>query len=365
MSTSIIVERDGAAAPHWWRESGEMRRPPQPEELLLKMIAGSFVSQALYVAARLGVADLLAREAQSPAELADATGAHAGSLYRMLRALASVGVFSERADGKFELNAASHLLRRDAEGSLRDTAIMFGEEWHWRVWGAAYESVRTGEAAFPRVHGAEVFPYLSANPDAARVFDRAMTSMSHTAAAAVSEAYDFSGVRLLADIAGGHGALLAGILRANPAARGLLFDRPQVIEGARERVEAEGVSGRVELVAGDFFEEVPAGADCYLMKYIIHDWDDERALAILGNCRRAMPEGARLLLVETVIAEGNAPHFGKLIDLEMLLFTGGRERTEAEYRQLLARAGLRLTRVVPTRSPLSVVEAVKDEQADD
>jgi hypothetical protein len=363
MSTSIIVERDGAAAPHWWRESGEMRRPEQPEELLLKMIAGSFVSQALYVAARLGVADLLAEEARDARALADATGAHAGSLYRVLRALASVGVFCERADGKFELNAAARLLRRDAEGSLRDTAIMFGEEWHWRVWGSAYDSVRTGEPAFAGVHGSDIFPYFAANQDAACVFDRAMTSLSHTAAAAVSEAYDFSGVTTLADIAGGHGTLLAGILRANPSMRGVLFDQPQVIAGAPERLAAEGVEGRVELKTGDFFAEVPAGADAYLMKYIIHDWDDERAHVILANCRRAMPDGARLLLVETVIAEGNAPHFGKLLDLEMLLFTGGRERTEAEYRALLARAGFRLTRVVPTRSPLSIVEAVKDESA--
>lgn len=363
MSTSIIVERDGVAAPSWWRESGEMRRPAQPEEVLMKMIAGSFVSQALYVAARLGVADLLAEEPRDPSELSAATGAHAGSLYRMLRALASVGVFSERADGKFELNATAHLLRRDAHGSLRDTAIMFGEEWHWRVWGSAYDSVRTGETAFAGVHGSDIFPYFAANQEAARVFDRAMTSLSHTAAAAVAEAYDFSGTATLADIAGGHGTLLAGILRANPAMRGVLFDQPQVIAGATERLAAEGVAGRVELATGDFFAEVPAGADAYLMKYIIHDWDDERALAILANCRRAMPDGARLLLVETVIAEGNAPHFGKLLDLEMLLFTGGRERTEAEYRALLARAGFRLTRVVPTRSPLSIVEAVKDESA--
>jgi len=363
MSTSIIVERDGAAAPDWWRENAETRRPAQPEEVLMKMIAGSFVSQALYVAARLGVADLLAEAARDPSELSAATGAHAGSLYRMLRALASVGVFSERADGKFELNATAQLLRRDAAGSLRDTAIMFGEEWHWRVWGSAYDSVRTGETAFAGVHGSDIFPYFAANQEAARVFDRAMTSLSHTAAAAVAEAYDFSAVGTLADIAGGHGTLLAGILRANPAMRGLLFDQPQVIAGAPERLAAEGVAERVELATGDFFAAVPTGADAYLMKYIIHDWDDERALAILANCRRAMPEGARLLLVETVIAEGNAPHFGKLLDLEMLLFTGGRERTEAEYRALLSRAGFRLTRVVPTRSPLSIVEAVKDESA--
>ncbi len=365
MSTSIIVERDGTAAPSWWRESGEMQRPVQPEEMLLKMIAGSFVSQALYVAARLGVADLLAEEPRDPSELAQATGAHTGSLYRMLRALASVGVFSERADGKFELTPAASLLRRDVPGSLRDTAIMFGEEWHWKVWGSAYDSVKTGETAFPLVHGAEVFPYFAANPDAARVFDRAMTSMSHSAAAAVAEAYDFSGVEWLADIAGGHGTLLAGILRANPGMRGILFDQPQVIAGAGERLAAEGVAERVQLESGDFFKSVPAAADAYVMKYIIHDWDDERALTILRNVRRAMPGHARLLLVETVISDGNAPHFGKLIDLEMLLFTGGRERTKSEYRSLLERAGFRMTRVVSTRSPLSIVEAVKDEAADD
>ena len=330
-----------------------------PEAVLMQMVVSSLVSQAIYVAAKLGVADLLAGGAKSVGELAGETGAHAPSLYRILRALASVGIFSERGDGTFELTPLAEPLRSDAPASVRDAAVFMGEEWHWRVWGHTLHSVLTGEPAWARAHGAEVFPYLEANPEPAAVFDRAMTSMSHQTAKAVVEAYDFSGIEKLVDVAGGHGSLLAAILRANPGMKGVLFDLPHVIERARANVEAEGVGERVELVSGDFFESVPSGADAYVMKYIIHDWDDERAVAILKNISRAMKDEGRVLLVETVIAPGNEPHFGKILDIEMLVSPGGKERTEAEYRELFERAGLRLKRVVPTRSPHSVIEAAK------
>jgi hypothetical protein len=331
-----------------------------PEAALTQMLSAPLVTQALRVVAELGVADLLAAKAAcSIDELAAETNTHAPSLYRFMRALASCGVFAETDERVFELTPMAELLRTDVEGSLRDLAIFMGADWHWRVWGEAPYSARTGRVAWEHVHGKEVFPYFAENKEAARVFDNAMTSLSKMVAEAVVAAYDFSSVSKLADIAGGHGSLLAAILQANAHLKGLLFDVPQVIADARNHLEAEGVVERCELASGDFFESVPAGADAYLMKHIIHDWDDERALSILRNCHRAMPENGKLLLVEMVIPAGNEPHFGKIQDLEMLLSPGGLERTEGEYRALFAAAGFELTRIIPTASPMSVIEGVK------
>jgi ubiquinone/menaquinone biosynthesis C-methylase UbiE len=333
---------------------------PPPQAALMQMIVAPLVTQALHVAARLGIADLLADKPQSIDELAAATESHAPSLYRFMRALAGCGVFAENNDGRFELTPMADLLRTDAAGSLRDVAIFMGADWHWRVWGDALYSAKTGKVAWEHVHGQEVFPYFAENPEAAQVFDKAMTGMSKMVSQAVVESYDFSSIGKLADIAGGHGSLLAAILKANPHLSGLLFDVPQVIADAQPHIEAEGVGQRCELASGDFFESVPAGADAYLMKHIIHDWDDERALTILRNCHRAMPEGGKLLLVEMVVPPGNEPHFSKIQDLEMLLSPGGRERTEAEYRQLFAAANFTLTRIIPTQSPMSIIEGVKN-----
>ena len=342
-------------------EAGVLGGEPAPDAsaALMQLITGGMISQALSVAAKFGVADLLAAGPKDVSALAEAAGADAPSLYRVLRALASVGVFRERADGRFELTPTAEPLRTDAPGSLRDTAVYFEDGWHRAVWGDLYETVRTGETAFARVHGMDVFPFFAANVEIANTFDRAMTSLSNVATEAVIEAYDFAGVRRLVDVAGGHGRFLTGILHANSTMHGVLFDQPQVVEGARARIEAEGLAERCELAAGDFFESVPVGADAYAMKHIIHDWDDERSLVILKNIRRAMADDGRVLIVEPVLPEGNTPHYGKLLDLEMLLFTGGKERTTREYAELLDAAGLRLTRVVPTKTPLSVVEAVK------
>jgi ubiquinone/menaquinone biosynthesis C-methylase UbiE len=332
----------------------------QPAAVLTQMISGYMVSQAIHVAAKLGVADLMtAGKARSVEELARETGAHAPSLRRFMRALCGAGVFAEREDGLFELTPVGELLRSDVPGSQRDMAIYMGEEWHMRVWSGAFHSAQTGKTAHEHIYGKEVFPYFAANPEVAAVFDRAMTGMSAMVAPAVVESYDFSSVKRIVDVAGGHGKMLSAILKANPHVSGTLFDVASVIEGAGDKLDAEGVSRRCELAIGDFFEGVPAGADAYLLKHIIHDWEDERALAILRNCHRAMRDDGRLLVVEMVIAPDNQPHFGKLVDLEMLLFTGGCERTEAEYRELFAKAGFELTRVIPTPSPYSIVEAVK------
>lgn len=332
---------------------------PPPQAVLTQMLAAPLVTQALRVVAELGIADLLTRGGRSVDELADVTGAHAPSLYRFMRALASCGVFAETDERVFVLTPMAELLRADVEGSLRDLAIFMGADWHWQVWGDAMYSARTGKVAWEHVHGKEVFPYFAEHAGAARVFDNAMTSLSKMVAKAVVAAYDFSSVGKLADIAGGHGSLLAAILRANSHLHGLLFDMPQVIAGAQSHLEAEGVAQRCELAPGDFFASVPEGADAYLMKHIIHDWDDARAIAILKNCHRAMPETGKLLLVEMVVPAGNEPHFGKIQDLEMMLSPGGLERTEAEFRQLFAAAGFELTRIIPTESPMSIIEGVK------
>jgi SAM-dependent methyltransferase len=341
------------------KKAGGAEQAMTPGAELMQMVLGCLVSQAVSVAAKLGVADQLAGGPKGVAELAEAAGAHERSLYRLLRTLASVGVFKELPGKRFELTPMAEALRSDAPGSMRDAAIFMGEEWHWRVWGHTIESVRTGGSAWERAHGSEIFPWFAAHPEQSAVFDRAMTSFSNLATEAVVKAYDFSGFETLVDVAGGHGRLLSEILGANPSLRGVLFDQPHVIEAAREFVASKGLADRCETAAGDFFESVPAGADAYVMKHIIHDWDDERAALILKNVARAMREGGRVLLVEMVLPPANVPHLGKVLDIEMLTSPGGVERTEEEYAELFDRAGLRLARVVPTESPYCVIEAVR------
>jgi ubiquinone/menaquinone biosynthesis C-methylase UbiE len=294
-------------------------------------------------------------------ELARANQVDAGSLYRLLRALAGVGVFVEVDDHRFGLTPIAEFLRSDVPRSLRAVAIMAGEDWTWRPWGELYLSVKTGERAFDRIFGVPPFTYLADNPGAATVFDEAMTGWSMQNARAVADAYDFSGIGTLMDVGGGRGYLLATILKANPLLRGILLDTAEVTEGARARIAAEGLADRCAVAAGDFFAPLPEGSDACILKSVIHDWDDEDATKILQNCRRAVGPGGRVLLAEMVIPPGNDPHVGKLLDLEMLVMAGGRERTEAEFRDLLAAAGLRLVRIVPTASPMCVIEGVARE----
>lgn len=335
--------------------------PTMPPELYLTQLTfGALMSQAVFVAAKLGVADLLAAQPLSIFELANETRTNERALYRLLRSLAGAGVFQEVSPKIFAMTAAAEPLRSDVPNSVRNLAIFMGEEWHWRVWGNMVQSMESGKPAWSRVHGLEVFEYLQANPEQYETFNRAMTGISASTAPAVVEAYDFSRFETLADIAGGHGLLLAQILKANSNIKGVLFDLPMVIQGAGSLLQKEGVSSRVETVAGNFFESVPV-ADAYLLKHIIHDWDDQRAIKILTNISASMNPNGRVLLVEVVIPEGNEPHFGKLMDLEMLVSPGGVERTVEEYRQLLSDSGLCLTRIIPTKSAYSIVEAVKAE----
>jgi len=333
---------------------------PPPEAVLMQMLFGALMQKNISVAAKLGIADLLAEKAQTADELAAETGTHAASLYRVLRTLASVGIFAENSGGKFELTPVAELLRSDVPNSMRDFALMLGGEWHWRIFSELMHSVMTSETAQKKACGAELFEYLANNPEDAEVFNRAMTSHSLAAVPAIVEAYDFSDIGKLVDIGGGQGILLAGILKANSQMEGMLFDMPSVIEGKNELLEKESVAARVEKVSGSFFESVPAGADAYLMKHIIHDWTDEQNIKILHNINSAMNENGKVLIIEMVVPVGNESSPSKILDLQMLIGTGGKERTEKEYRELLEAAGFRLTRIIPTRSPLSIVEAVKN-----
>jgi hypothetical protein len=322
----------------------------------MRLYTGYWVSQCLYVAALLGIADLLESGPRLPADLARATGTHERSLYRLLRALASLGVFAEDAEGRFGLTPLADPLRSDAPHSVRSAAIVMGEE-HYRTWGELLYSVRTGERAFDRVFGQPVFEYLASRPREATLFDEAMVAVHGPETAAMLDAYDLHGVGTLVDVGGGNGSVLIGALQRYPSMRGILFDRPDVVERARGNLEAAGLAGRCVTVGGSFFESVPGGGDAYLLRHIIHDWDDARSQTILQNCRRAMGPGRQLLIVETVIPPGNGPSFAKLLDLTMLVSPGGMERTEAEYRNLLSQAGFRLERVVPTRTEVGVIEA--------
>ena len=358
MSTPIVETEEQRAETAKARQSSAGPASAPPEVVLTQIMLGSLASQVLYVPAKLGIADLLAGGPKSVEELATATDTHAPSLYRILRAAASLGVFTEQENRVFALNANAEPLRSNVPNSLRDIMIFMGEDWHWEVWGKTLYSVRTGKSAWAEMHGDDVFAYFKTKPEALAIFNNAMTSLSALATPAVVEGYDFTGINTLIDIAGGHGRLLTAILEANPAIKGILFDMPHVIEGARENVAATSAADRVEFASGDFFASVPAGGDAYIMKHIIHDWDDERALTILRNIKQAMNPGGRVLLVESVIADGNAQDFGKLMDIEMLVSPGGKERTAAEYEELFARAGFRMTRIVPTNSAYSVIEAV-------
>jgi O-methyltransferase domain len=334
------------------------RSQSPPDAVLMQLLVGKCISMAISVVAKLRVADHLADGPKSLADLAAQTETHAPSLFRVLRALSSVGVFAEQADGRFALTPTGEYLRTGVKGSLRGLADIWGSDWTWRPWGHMLDTVRTGRTAFDNVFGEPLFDYLGKHPDESAVFNEAMTGFSSKVAPAVAEAYDFSPFKTVVDVGGGHGVLLSTILRSYAGVNGIVFDSPHVVAGAEDAIRNAGLTGRCRAVGGDFFRSVPDGGDAYLMKHIIHDWPDEQASTILRHCRKGVNPGGRLLLVEMVIAPGNAADFGKVLDLEMLAIPSGRERSEAEYRQLLGGSGWRLTRVLPTESPTQIIEAV-------
>lgn len=328
-----------------------------PPIALRQMMTGYWVSQSLYVAAKLGLADLLALTPQQPGSLAQATATDPQALLRLLRALASLGLLEENADGYFHLTLLGSYLRTEVPGSLRSLALWNGG-LSYQVWRELEYSVKTGQPAARCVLGMGSFQYLAAHPELGEVFHTAMTGLARATAAAITRAYDFSEFDFVVDVGGGHGALLTAILQTSPRLRGLLFDAPSVINGAGKRIREAGLTSRCTLVAGDFFAGVPKGGDVYLLSSILHDWDDESCVRILKHCRAVMGKKSKLLLVECVIPAGNQPDFGKLLDLQMLVMTGGRERTQAEYQALLAAADFTLTRIISTSVAECVIEAV-------
>lgn len=333
--------------------------PPDPAVIqhVFQLGTGYMVSAALGIAARLGIAEQLVAGPASSADLARATGVNEDALYRVLRALAMVGVFAETAPRTFALTPAANLLRAGVPGSLREMVLWLCDSFHFRVYAETMHSVKTGETLGEKVLGMPVFEYFQRDRELSASFNNAMTNFSASVVPAVLPVYDFSGIDVLVDVAGGHGMILSSILKQYPKMRGILLDLEHVLAGATAP-DAMGVGDRVQKVSGDFFKAVPAGGDAYIMKHIIHDWDDERASVILKNVRTALegkPNG-RLILLEAVIKPGNEPDLAKLIDLEMLLLPGGKERTADEFTALFARSGFELTRIVPTASPVCVIE---------
>ena len=329
-----------------------------PHVQVIQMATSLWISRAIYVVARLGIADLLAGGDRSSEDLAKSTQVDARSLYRLLRSLTNVGLFSEQADRRFGLTPLGATLRSGAPGAVRSTVLALAGEWQWESWRELLHCVQTGKTGTEKAFGMPLFDYLAKNPEEAGWFNDAMIGFHGPETAAVAEAYDFSGISNLVDVGGGTGNLLTTILRANPELSGILYDLPHVTAEAPERIAEMGIVERCEVVGGDFFQSVPGG-DAYILSHIIHDWDEDQCLTILRNCRRANPQ-AKVLIVEMVIPPANVPHPGKILDLVMLVCPGGQERSEEEYAALLEKAGYRLAQVVSTDSPVSVVEAVPE-----
>ena len=332
--------------------------PSAAQLVLTQLLFGKQLTYCLSGVARLGVADHMDGEPKSVEEIAAAVGAHAPSLYRVMRLLASMGVFREEEERRFALTPAGELLKSDAPGTLRYFAVMFGDEWTTRAYERFTDVLRTGKDGITQAYGKNVFDLLAERPDQLATFQAAMTSSSALAGRAITDAYDFSGIKRLADVGGGHGGLLASILERYPDMQGVLFDRPEIVSGVPADRFAD-CENRIDIEAGSFFDRVPEGCDAYIMKHIIHDWGDEQCRTILALMRERLPTNGRVLVCDMVVSGEPGPTPAKLLDIEMLVVTvGGKERTEDEFRELFAPAGLRLNRIVPTARPICVIEAV-------
>jgi hypothetical protein len=324
---------------------------------MLQLLNGAHITGAVSCLAQLGIPDLIEAGPKSAKELASQIGADPQALYRLMRATASVGVLSEEPDGKFSQTPMSTVLRSDATPSLRALAIMGNREWHARGWSHLEYCVRTGKQALDQIYGTPIFEFFKQNPAEAQIFNDAMTQISMVDSPAVADAYNFDGIRSIVDVAGGHGLLLATILKRNPNLRGTLYEMPHVLEGAKNG-PLKPVMDRCTLASGDMFSSVPAGADAYIMKHIIHDWPDDRCVQILKACRKGVNPGGKLLVVDSVIHPGNEFSPSKFLDLQMLIFPSGCERTEKQSRDLFAAAGWKLSRIIPTAATDSIVEAI-------
>ncbi len=327
-----------------------------PTQIMMQLITGYWLSQAVGVAAHLGIADALASGPRTSEDLGTALGAHPKSVYRLMRLLASIGVFGQEGDDLFTLNPLGETLLSDGPGSVRNFAITETAPGHWLPWGRLIDSVKTGKPMARDTLGMELFDWYGQNPEEAGFFTAAMGNLSALAAAELVRVYDFSNAQKVIDVGGSHGILLEAVLLANTAAHGILYDLPHVI--ATADIEPR-VKERCELVSGDFFKSIPEGGDVHLLKQIIHDWDEERAALVLANCHRALSPGGKLLLIEMVVPGDNRPDFAQAMDLNMLAILGGRERTEQEYRKLLEASGFKLERILANHSPFSVIEAMR------
>jgi hypothetical protein len=331
-----------------------------PPAAMFALITGRWVSQLIYVATKLELADRLKHGPRTVEELAADAEVQAPALYRVLRTLASFGVFAETKNKRFKLTPLAVTLQKTVPGSMHPVALLFGEKFSTDSWEQLLHGVKTGEIPFLKAHGVAPFEYFEKHPEAIKVFGESMTSVSSMENPAIAAAYKFSGIRTVVDVGGGHGSLLSAILKANPRLKGVLFDQSSVSMRAKQDqyVTAKGVAERCTVESGDFFRAVPKGGDAYMMKRVLHDWDDEQGASILANCCAAMSEKGRVLVIDSVIPPGNDPDRGKLLDMQMLIM-GGRERTKQEFAKLFRDAGLKLTRVVPTKCPLSIVEGVR------
>ncbi len=324
---------------------------------LHRLIAGYQVSQAVHVGVTLGLCDLLADGPRSVAEIAETTDVDARSLTRLVRALVAIGLLVSDGDERFANTELGDALRADAPRPVAGRARLVGRPFHWRAYGALEHSIRTGETAFAAVHGESVWDYLAKRPDEQDVFDKAMTTLSRAVAEEVVRSYDFGRFGTVVDVGGGRGMLLSALMLRYPSVDGVLFDQPDVVAGAQEVLAAAGVTQRCRVVGGSFFDSVPEGADAYLLKSVIHDWPDAESVEILRICRRSMPMHGRLLLVEQLLDRAPDPVGTAFSDLTMLVVAGGQERTTEEYGSLLAAAGLALTRTIPTKSDVFILEA--------
>lgn len=333
----------------------EMQTPPHVH--LLQMAMAHWTSHVVYVAAKLGLADLLAKGPMSAEQLAERTETHAPSLYRLMRTLASLGIMSEDTSHRFSLTPIGEAMKTGAPGSARSTILTISSPWWAAGFGELMYSVQTGKSGFEKMVGMPIFDWFAQHPEQASLFSETMLGIHGAEPEAILAAYDFSNVKTIVDVGGAIGNLLTTIVGKYPESRGILFDMPHVLHDAPAFIQARGLTDRIQIEPGSFFETVPAGGDVYILSHIIHDWSEDLCLKILGNCRQMINASTRLLIVEMVLPPGNTPHPGKMLDMMMLVGPGGLERTAEEYDELLSKADLRLTRVVPTTTPVSVVEA--------
>ena len=333
----------------------ETARPA--DRIVIQLLGGMWAMQAAASAARLHIPDIIGDGAKTPEEVAAAAGTHPGATKRLLRGLASLGVFTRGDGDRYRLTDVGRFLRSGVPGSLREMFIAESDTVHWRSWERLDDAVKTGDPRPQAVFGAPAFDYYSKHPDEGARFGEAMETVTRFASQAVLEAYDFSGARTVMDVGGGNGSMTIAILERIPNVRGLVVDLPYIEGPAKERIRAAGFESRARFEPVNFFERVPEGADVHLLKFILHDWNDEESVRILKNCRASIAKEGRVVLVEMVVPEQIQPDFVHVMDLNMLVMTGGMERTAKEYETLFAKSGFRLSRVVPTASPFSVIEA--------